>query len=144
MVKSGVFLMIAACVLLPACGDDGDSEPEGHEHIEIEGEWSGNFYGTHVIADESWSSTYDPYVTVSEIIEFSNDDNDAILLAEDGTYGRNVWTEIDDGSFFYCSVSFQKASADEAISESQPHDDADPENGGCGDMDAPWSLLTRQ
>jgi hypothetical protein len=144
MVKSGVSLILAACFLLPACGDDGDDEPEGDEHIEIAGEWAGNFDGTHLIADDSWESTYDPYVSVAEIVEFSNDDNDAILLSEDGTYGRNVWTEIDDGSFFYCSVSFGKASADEAISESQLFDDGDPENVGCGDMDAPWSMLTRR
>ena len=144
MVKSGVRWILAACFVLPACGDDGDAEPEGQEHIEITGEWDGNFDGVQVIADESWAQTYGADTFVSEIVEFSNEDNDAILLSDDGTYGRNVWTEVDDDSFFFCSVSFGKASAEEAVEDSEPFDDGDPMNVGCGAMDAPWSMLTKR
>jgi hypothetical protein len=144
MVKSGVSLILAACFLLPACGDNGDDgDGGGNEHLEIAGDWESDF-GTEDIADASWSTSFGSDVYTDEIVEFSNDDNDAILLSEDGTYSRKVWTEIDDGSFYYCIVSYDKTSAEEAVSESEPYDDGDPLNVGCGAADFAWTLLTRR
>ncbi|HVR19309.1 MAG TPA: hypothetical protein VMS65_06430 [Polyangiaceae bacterium] len=138
MTKSAIGLVFLSCVFLPACGDDeADS-------IEINGEWASDFMSTEVISDDSWTVDYGDGPASSEIVEFSNLDNSAVLLAADGTYGLTVWTEISDDSFYYCGVSFGEATADDAANNAQNHDDTDPANGGCGDLDFSWTKLTKQ
>jgi hypothetical protein len=144
MVKSAIGLVLVTCVFLPACGgsDDPAKEKAG---IEIEGSWvttSTMFTGSEVIDSESWSSDYGTGATVSEIVEFSNDDNDAVLRAPDGTYGRTVWTEVSGGSFHYCTVSYGQDSVETAISESVVADDSDVDGAGCNGFS--WTELARE
>jgi hypothetical protein len=142
MTKSAIGWLLAVCVGLPACGDD-DAQ-EGTASLEISGEWESNFMSTEVIADGSWSVDSSFGTSISEIVEFSNDDNAAVLLGDDGTYGRNVWTEIEDDSFYYCVVAFGQATPETAVAESEPYDASDPLNGGCGSGDFGWTMLTRR
>ena len=135
-------LMLMTCVCLPACGSEDDS-PAADE-LEIAGSWDSNFMSTEVIDADSWSVDFGSGPASSEIVEFSNDDNAAVLLGSDGKYGRNVWTEISADSFYYCMVSFGHASAADAVQQSEPADAADPDAGGCGTGDFAWTKLTRQ
>ena len=137
MTKSAIGLVLLTCVFLPACGDDeADS-------LEINGEWDSDQMSTEVISDDSWNVEGEMYSFSSEIVEFSNEDNSAVLLASDGTYGRTVWTDITDGSFYYCGVSFGQATPEAAVDESQPFDSSDPTT-GCGTNGFPWTMLTRK
>ncbi|HEX6271799.1 MAG TPA: hypothetical protein VFZ53_02110 [Polyangiaceae bacterium] len=142
MVKRALGWIVAACVCMPACA--GDEEPaDATAALEIEGEWESNFMSTEVISAESWRID-SSFPSSSEILEFSNDENAAVLLAEDGTYERKVWTEVEDDSFYYCTVAFGKTTADEAVTQSEPADATDPANGGCGMGDFGWTMLTRK
>ena len=143
MMNKAIGLILFSCVCLPACGDD-DDESDKTEALEIEGAWESNFMSTEVIDDGSWSVDFGSGPAASEIVDFSNDDNSAVLLGEDGTYGRNVWTEIANDSFYYCMVSFGHASAADAVAQSEPADEANPATGGCGAGDFAWTMLTRQ
>lgn len=143
MTKSAMALLISLGVVVSACGDDADEETSSS--LEIKGEWISNFGDTpEVISNDSWDVESEDYPSSSEIVEFSNDDNALVLLGQDGTYGQTVWTEIEGDSFYYCGVSFGKATAKEAVSEAQSFDASDPESGGCGDSGFTWTKLTRQ
>ena len=142
MMKRALGWIVAACVCLPACA--GDDEPVDAAALEIEGEWESDFMSTEVISAESWSVDASFGASSSEIVDFSNDDNAAVLLAEDGTYERKVWTEVDGDSFYYCTVAFTKMTAEEAVTQSEPADATDPATGGCGMGDFAWTMLTRK
>jgi hypothetical protein len=143
MTKSAMALVMALGVFMSACGDEETGDTSSS--LEIEGEWISNFGDTpEVISNDSWDVESEDYPSSSEIVEFSNDDNALVLLGEDGTYGQTVWTEIEGDSFYYCGVSFGKATAEEAADEAQAFDDSDPESGGCGDSGFTWTKLTRR
>ena len=143
MVKSGIGLVFATFLFLPACGGDDEASPnEGTGEIEVEGTWASNFGATEVIDHHSWSVDYGMGATVSEIVQFSNDDNAAVLQGPDDLYSRYVWTEVSGDVFHYCTVSFGKASAELAVSESEVADDSDPDTTGCATF--PWTKLTRE
>jgi hypothetical protein len=143
MVKSGIGFLFVTCLLLPACGGDDEASPNGQgDEIEIEGSWTSNFGGTEVIDHHSWSADFGTGPTVSEIVEFSNDGNDAVLKGPDDLYSRYVWTEVSGDAFHYCTVAFGKASAELAVSDSEVADDSDPDTTGCAAF--PWTKLTRE
>jgi hypothetical protein len=133
-------LVLLSCVLLPACGDEAEDETGT---LEIRGEWLSDFESTEVISDDAWNVTGEMYSSSSEIVEFSNEDNSAVLLAEDGTYGRTVWSDLSGDRFHYCGVSFGKETIEAAIEASEPYDDSDPST-GCGASSFPWTVLTRK
>jgi hypothetical protein len=140
MTKSAIGLVFLTCVFLPACGDEDDAA----NSLEIEGTWESNFMSTEVISEDSWAVDYGDGPASSDIVEFSNDDNSAVLLAGDGTYGLTVWTDVTNDSFHYCSVSYGEATPDDAANNAQSFDDSDPGSGGCGDGDFSWTQLTKQ
>jgi hypothetical protein len=145
MMNKAIGLILLSCACLPACGDDDEAPSDETAALEIEGAWESDF-DTEVIDGDSWSVDFgagDGPAT-SEIIEFSNDDNSAVLLDDMGKYGRNVWTEIADDSFYYCIVSYGQESAADAVAQSEPADDTDPATDGCGTGNFPWTMLTRQ
>jgi hypothetical protein len=142
MTKSAIGLVFLTCVCLPGCGDEDDTTGDATDSLEIKGEWESNFMATEMISDDSWDVESETYSSSSEIVEFSNEDNSVVLLASNGTYGRTVWTDITDGSFYYCGVSYEQASVQDAIDESETPDDSDPATSGCGDFS--WNMLTRK
>jgi hypothetical protein len=107
--------------------------------IEIEGEWLSNFGGTESIDSDTWGGA---------VVEYDNQDNYAITQnASDAQYNPSlfnklVWTEIEDGSFYYCFVDFGLATAADARNTAMTTDDSDPENSGCGGFS--WTRLDAQ
>jgi hypothetical protein len=148
MVKSGIGLVLATCVFVCGCGDDADeSKPDDGtqtQAIEIEGSWTGEF-GDEEISDDAWTS-----FATQAIVEFSNEDNYAVWQNPDDAdfnpslFGRNVWTEIEDGSFYYCTVAYMSESAEATEDDAEPVDMGDLDNAGCGATDSPWTKLSRK
>jgi major membrane immunogen (membrane-anchored lipoprotein) len=140
MVKSGVSWVLLAALFLPACGDEDDPAPEA---IEIEGSWTSQ-YGDERITSDTWTS-----FSTQAIVEFSNEENFAIWQnPADAPYfpemfGRNVWTEIEDGSFYYCIVAYMSETAEATEDDAELADPDDLEM-GCGATGSPWTELTRK
>src|SRR6185295_18880282 len=128
-------------------GNGGEGGESTTEPLEIAGTWQNEDLGeTDVIDADSWSQDYGTGPTVSAIVKFSNSDNFAIRKAPHDamygpdTYDRTVWTQIDGGRFYYCTVDFGLGTAAEAEASTTAFDASDPENGGCGGF--PWTKLT--
>ena len=150
MVKAGTLFVFLSCAATFACGDDGDVEPDDgtSESIEVEGTWMASFLGMEsgeeVITDDTWTG----YVSQT-IVEFSNEENYAIWQNPDDAmynpslFGRNVWTEIEDGTFYYCTVAYASESAEATEDDAEAADENDFET-GCGAMSSPWNQMTRQ
>lgn len=126
-------------------GGNGDEDGgNGDDGIEIAGTYVPDYDDsvTITITDEQWSGPGGDM----PIVEYDNDDNWAVTEddSEDAsTFSKNVWTEPeDDGSLYYCTVVFGEASADDAREAEGEYDDSDPESGGCGADDFPWTGLT--
>jgi hypothetical protein len=135
---------------LPACSDSVPAPPAASETtgIEIAGIWDGNFGSSEIIDDESWSVDFGSDPSVSLVERYSNQENVAITENPDDAdfdpskFNRIVWTEIDGGSFYYCTTDFGLDSADAAAELDTEADASDPDNSGCGGFS--WTKLTRR
>jgi hypothetical protein len=155
------FVIVSLCA---ACGDDSNDDdddnggtqtdagsagdagseskdaaaPDDDDTIEIAGDWHSEF-GDELIDAKTWKG--------SKLVEFDNDDNVAITqYPKDDMYNPNkfakqVWTEPTDDGFYYCTVEFMLDTLEEAQDSEMTADDSDPENGGCGEGDFPWTKL---
>ncbi|MFT7620880.1 MAG: hypothetical protein ACI9WU_000039 [Myxococcota bacterium] len=110
--------------------------------LEIAGTWHSSFGGNETISADSWMS---PFLTTA-MIAWDNDANWAITQnpadAEfaPNTFAKQVWTQPEaDGAFWYCTVAFGLASADEAIADPTAADATDPATTGCGGFG--WTRL---
>lgn len=147
---------VLSSLVLIGCGDGEDDTtpdaggPETPEGLEISGTWVSSFGGTEIIADESWDSIGDDFTSSSEIVSFDNEENLLVSKGPDFTdpeqdvFSRIVWTEPEGGSFYYCTVLFGRETLSEALSDAGVADASDPEAGGCGDSDFPWTRLSEQ
>jgi hypothetical protein len=155
MVKTGVLLVFLSCAATFACADgdvkadgSGGSSGSSSDSIEIEGTWTASFLdmeiGDEVISDDAWTG-----FSTQTIVEFSNEENYAIWQNPDDAmynpsmFGRNVWTEIEGDSFYYCTVAFMSETAEATADDAETADENDLET-GCGAMSSPWNEMTRQ
>jgi hypothetical protein len=133
------FLAAFLCAGGGGCGDEEVTQrgDDSSLSIEIEGTWQSNFGDTEIIDSERWGAL--------AILEYDNAENYAITQnPADFEWGPNlfnksVWTEIQDGSFYYCLVDFSRDTADEARNTTNTADASDPESGGCGGFE--WTRL---
>ena len=116
----------------PDAGGSGGSGGAGNTDsgaLEVAGFWESNWGGVTTITDEAWGS--------SAVAKYDNDENMVIVqsppddLYTPDQFAKHVWTEIADGSFWYCTVDFGKETAEEARNTAKEADDSDPANGGC-------------
>ena len=136
MVKSGIGLILRDVLFLARLRRRRRGEPGTRKPAKSKSKETGtsNFGSTEVIDDHSWSADSACGATVSEIVEFSNDDNAAVLQGQDGLVLRAyVWTEIDERQL---STTARSRSARRApslrSSESEAADDSNPDVDGCG------------
>jgi hypothetical protein len=124
---------------LMACGTETDEDDVVADALEVAGTWQ-SMWGSEEIGaqvGDAWGS--------ATLIEFDNEAKYAILQnppdAEwnPDAYSRVVWTEPEDGSFFYCTVAFGLETLEEARESTATADATDPESGGCGDFE--WTRL---
>ena len=106
--------------------------------LEIVGPWWTSFGFGETVTSTAWNA--------QSIISFDNDKNVAITQNADddmwnpSKFNKVVWTEMRDGTFFYCTVDFGKDTAAEAEASTNTADDTDPGNSGCGGMFA-WTQM---
>ena len=133
---------VALAVSLAGCSsEDGSEEASGNGStgIEVAGTWETNFATTEVITEDEWNE--------AEIVEYDNAENVAITQNPDdaqhnpSTFSRLVWTDPQDGTFYYCTVAFNLATLEEAQGSTATADDTDLEGAGCGGF--AWTKMTR-
>ena len=124
------------------CGGFPWTQLVPNDHIEVAGMFVSNFEGMEVISDMVWDFGYG----TTNLLEFNNATNEVFTQNPDdaeynpGLFGRIVWTAPEqDGSFYYCSSDFDRASLEEVKAEPTEVDDSMPESGGCGGF--PWTRL---
>ena len=106
--------------------------------IEIGGNWADNYGGTPSVSHAAWGT--------QTVVEFDNAANSAVTqnasddMWNPSKFNKVVWTEMRDGTFFYCTVDFGKDTAAEAEASTNTADDTDPGNSGCGGMFA-WTQM---
>ncbi len=133
-----VCFVVGVSLGLAACGADDEDD------IEIAGDWGDNYDTSHVVTNTTWSMGQ----SVLTIATFDNSTNTAVAQSpEDDQYSPNlfskiVWTEIDNGVFYFCTVAFKKDTQEEAEAAEDTSDSSDPDNGGCGGGYA-WTKMTR-
>ena len=130
----------------PSMGGCGESDFAwtrlvANDEIEIAGQWRSNFDADEEISSTSWDFGY----YVADLIGFNNAQNVAVTQnPSDAEYdpdkfSRVVWTEPEQGSFYYCTVEFGLESAEEAWASEAVADPTDLDGAGCGG--SPWTRL---
>jgi len=113
-------------------------EPQGP--IAVAGVWASPWGEEFDIDDARWGD--------ASVARFDNDARWAILQNppdddwNPDKFMRNVWTEPVDGSFYTCTVVFGGDTEAEVEHPTGVWDASDPDVGGCGDLDFPWTRLS--
>lgn len=145
-------MALASSLVLIGCGDDEDEttpKTPAHEGLEIAGTWESSFGGTEVIGDDSWDAFGEDWETSSEIVRYDNEANVLITQGPDfedpelDVFSRVLWTEPEDGSFYYCTVAYGLETLADALNDTTTADASDPDAAGsCGA--GSWTKLTEQ
>jgi hypothetical protein len=95
--------------------------------------------GEQIITADDWNG--------AAIVGYDNDSNVVYTqLPDDDMFNPNkftktVYTEPEDGSFYFCQVEFSLDTLAEAKASDATADDSEPDEGGCGGM-FPWTKAT--
>jgi hypothetical protein len=108
--------------------------------IEIEGRYHSSFTGTEAIDSDSMQQ----YGLSSTVADYDNETNSMVVLsAFNELYSKIVWTELVDGSFHYCEVSYGHETIEAAWAATETADATEPDMGGCDSVsDFPWTKLS--
>jgi len=123
------------------CGNFGWTK--NYAPVEVEGTWDATFKGgemasTEVITPIDWNGQI--------LVDHDNEANVAYTRnrpdAQFGPdlYNKIVWTELENGEFFYCSIAFGLETLDAARADMTMADDTDPFEGGCGNFG--WTKMS--
>ena len=121
--------------------------------LEIIGEWDDNFSGSHRITANAWEQTFGEASNYSATYSIeAHDNNDNYLVYQnpaDSSFNPNkfhkvVWTDINEGVFFYCTITGSQPQDTEQKAEKVANnaDASDPEGGGCGSFT--WTRMARR
>jgi hypothetical protein len=124
-------------------GDAGDAAvvPEA-EPLEIAGRWHSSWGGTEAIDSDGFTA----FGSTARVARYDNDDNFMITQNpadaawDPSKYNKVVWTELVDGSFYYCTIAFGARTAKAAVQTVNVADPSSPETGGCGGF--AWTKLS--
>jgi len=149
------FLIFLIFFYLGACEDlkDNNNEIEINNNqninpnnngkdLEISGTWE-DFGNKTIFDNENFNTAYGQ----SSIVEYDNSGNTFFyqMSADDqynpGKYGKLVWTEIENDSFYYCLIAYGKETLEEAKDDTATADSSNPDTGGCGGF--AWSKVTK-
>ena len=137
---SALLICMMAVTLITACFNDDDENPS--EGIEILGTWTSN-YGEETFTNTTFTFAY----SSGSILEYDNINNYLFYKTSStdeynpDKFGKIVWTEPINNSFFYCTLVFGKDTLDEVKNDTAVADSSDPENSGCNGF--PWTKLTK-
>lgn len=129
--------------------DAGEPDASG-DGIEIAGTYEDNYDAEVVISDDAWE-TFPPDSNpwMLHIVDYDNDQDYAVSQNPSdadyapGKYNKERWIGPDAaGVFYHCTADFGLDTEQEARDAVGTVDDSDPESGGCGEGDFPWTKLT--
>ncbi len=106
--------------------------------IEVHGRWMSNFGTEEVITPLKWGT--------ASIKQWDDIDNWAVTQNADddmwnpSKFSKVVWTELNAGSFYYCTVDYGLDTLEAAKTSTQTADSSDPDNSGCGTFS--WTKLS--
>jgi hypothetical protein len=109
--------------------------------LEIIGVYDDSFMGVQTITADDWNG--------AKIVGYDNDANIVYTQApaddmfNPSKFGKTVYTEPKNGSFYFCMVEFALDTLADAEASVSTADDSDPDNTGCGG-DFPWTKATKQ
>jgi len=140
ILRFGAVLAMAAATTL-GCGGDDDASTDAMSPLEIIGVYDDNFMGVQTITADDWND--------AKIVGYDNDANIVYTQApaddmfNPNKFGKTVYTEPKNGSFYFCTVEFALDTLADAKASKTTADDSDPDNTGCGG-DFPWTKATKQ
>lgn len=113
--------------------------------VEIRGRWRDSFGNTFTITGKRWDRlpSGGHNSTSDEVVTFNDDERWLITKRSNGTFARELWTEVVDDTFYWCADTPPAgyASADEAAAAPSQSDRSNLES-GCGGQYA-WTELVR-
>lgn len=109
--------------------------------LDIRGDWTDNFGGTHSVREWTWNMGETGTFHVSA---YSNDDR--VIIAQNDAanqYNADLWSRFDwteqEGLVYFCQTAYAAATKAEAEA-TEAADPTDPATTGCGGFS--WSSLT--
>jgi hypothetical protein len=120
---------------------DGAGGAPAMATLEIIGVYDDSFMSVQTITADDWNG--------AKIVGYDNDANIVYTQApaddmfNPSKFGKTVYTEPKNGSFYFCMVEFALDTLADAKASKTTADASDPDNSGCGG-DFPWTKATKQ
>jgi hypothetical protein len=122
-----------------ASGEGGAGGASGPA-LELIGQYADNFLGTQRISATMWND--------SRVVSYDNDQNVVYTQApcddlfNPRKFGKIVYTEPSNGSFYFCMLEYALDSLTAARASTKVADASNPDSGGCGGFS--WTKATAQ
>lgn len=104
--------------------------------IVLRGSYTTNFDGMETVTATVWDQGFGP---PARLVDWSDDEGWVITQNDpDAEFNPDLYNRIEfipgptTGSYYYCTVDFGLATAQDALASTMTADPSDPENTGCG------------